>query len=279
MLRNRLINAEAPGLDAGRPRLGEVYGAATRTTPQIAHRLGRCCGRRFGHRCVARACDSEGAGLCFRSHRRPQPRGRRAGRRGGGVHTIIGNSRRDLPEPMPIAGVLLVPTGGDHDAATQNCGVHDAPAGTWTAVHSFEHGAVWITYAPGIPADDMWPNLRAWRPATITCSSAPFQTSRLLLPSGEASRPTRVANLPSATRVWVERCYRRACGKPMTAWAVKGEAPYPKTRTLARDARDSVEPIDGLPLMLIDVRRVPGFGMVYDVPCCPHSDEPQRDFF
>ena len=56
---------------------------------------------------------------------------------------------------MPIAGVLLAPTGGDHDVATQNCGVHDAPVGTWTAVHSFEHGAVWITYAPGIPADDV----------------------------------------------------------------------------------------------------------------------------
>jgi len=47
----------------------------------------------------------------------------------------------------------------------------------------------------------------------------------------------------------------------MTAWAVKGEAIYPKTRTLARDARDSVEPIDGIPLMVIDVRRVPGSKM------------------
>lgn len=96
---------------------------------------------------------------------------------------------------------------------------------------------------------------------------------------GDTSRTTRVAVEGSPTRVWVEKCYREACGKPMTAWAVKGEATYPKTRTLARNARDSVEPIDGHPLMLIDVRRVPGFGMVYDVPCCPHCNEPQRDFF
>jgi len=60
-----------------------------------------------------------------------------------------------LPEPTPIAGVLLPPTGGDHDAVTQNCGVYDAPVDTWPAVHALEHGAVWITYVPGTSADEV----------------------------------------------------------------------------------------------------------------------------
>lgn len=43
-------------------------------------------------------------------------------------------------------------TGGDHFWAWQNCGFYDAPLIEETAVHSLEHGAVWVTYPPG--ADD-----------------------------------------------------------------------------------------------------------------------------
>lgn len=38
------------------------------------------------------------------------------------------------------------PVGGDHYAVWQNCGVYDEPVRTELAVHSQEHGAVWITY-------------------------------------------------------------------------------------------------------------------------------------
>ncbi len=65
------------------------------------------------------------------------------------------NHVKNLPEPTPTAGVLMPPVGGDHDAVPQNCGVYDAPVGTWHAVHSLEHGAVWITYAPGIAAGEV----------------------------------------------------------------------------------------------------------------------------
>lgn len=45
------------------------------------------------------------------------------------------------------------PAGGDHDAAWQNCGSYREPVREENAVHSLEHGAVWITYQPGLATD------------------------------------------------------------------------------------------------------------------------------
>jgi hypothetical protein len=45
--------------------------------------------------------------------------------------------------------------GGDHSSVWLNCGAYDAPVPTENAVHSMEHGAAWITYSPGIPAEEI----------------------------------------------------------------------------------------------------------------------------
>ncbi len=47
------------------------------------------------------------------------------------------------------------PVGGDHNAVWQNCGVYTEPVGNVNAVHSMEHGAVWITHDPDLPADQV----------------------------------------------------------------------------------------------------------------------------
>ncbi|KAE8765583.1 DUF3105 domain-containing protein [Georgenia thermotolerans] len=47
------------------------------------------------------------------------------------------------------------PVGGDHNAVWQNCGIYDTPVTNEHAVHSLEHGAVWITYNPDLPADQV----------------------------------------------------------------------------------------------------------------------------
>ena len=43
------------------------------------------------------------------------------------------------------------PVGGVHSSVWQNCGIYDQPIQNEHAVHSLEHGAVWITYQPDLP--------------------------------------------------------------------------------------------------------------------------------
>lgn len=47
------------------------------------------------------------------------------------------------------------PAGGDHNAIWQNCGFYRDPIIPELAVHSMEHGAVWITHAPDLPEDQV----------------------------------------------------------------------------------------------------------------------------
>lgn len=48
---------------------------------------------------------------------------------------------------------LKPPVGGTHNGSWQNCqgNVYDAPIADEHAVHSLEHGAIWITYQPDLP--------------------------------------------------------------------------------------------------------------------------------
>ncbi|MER7460889.1 DUF3105 domain-containing protein [Micromonospora sp. NPDC126480] len=52
---------------------------------------------------------------------------------------------------------VLPPVAGPHNDAWQNCmgDVYDAPIASEHAVHSLEHGAVWVTYRPDLPADQV----------------------------------------------------------------------------------------------------------------------------
>ncbi|MCT1618967.1 DUF3105 domain-containing protein [Janibacter hoylei] len=47
------------------------------------------------------------------------------------------------------------PVGGEHNAIWLNCGTYDVPLPNEHAVHSLEHGAVWITYDPELPEADV----------------------------------------------------------------------------------------------------------------------------
>jgi len=57
----------------------------------------------------------------------------------------------------PQQYVTSPPVGGAHNSAWQNCmgDVYDQPIANEHAVHSLEHGAVWITYKQGLPADQV----------------------------------------------------------------------------------------------------------------------------
>lgn len=66
------------------------------------------------------------------------------------VQTFTGLSRNhvsgtvDYPQTPPV--------GGDHAPIWQTCGYYPSPVPNEQAVHSMEHGAVWITYAPSLPS-------------------------------------------------------------------------------------------------------------------------------
>ncbi len=62
---------------------------------------------------------------------------------------------RDHNDDLRIPFGELPPNGGVHNSVWQNCRSYDDPVRPEHAVHSLEHGAVWITYQPGLAADQV----------------------------------------------------------------------------------------------------------------------------
>jgi Protein of unknown function (DUF3105) len=55
----------------------------------------------------------------------------------------------------PVTYAVVPPVGGPHNATWMNAGVYTKPVPTERAVHNLEHGAVWITYDPNLPKDQI----------------------------------------------------------------------------------------------------------------------------
>lgn len=70
-----------------------------------------------------------------------------------------------------VAYAQTPPTGGDHNAVWLNCGVYTEPVPNVNAVHSLEHGAVWVTYDPARVSDADVATLRSQLPSTYTILS------------------------------------------------------------------------------------------------------------
>lgn len=47
------------------------------------------------------------------------------------------------------------PAYGEHNAAWWNCGTYEEPVPDHHAVHSLEHGAIWLTYQPELPEGEL----------------------------------------------------------------------------------------------------------------------------
>ena len=65
------------------------------------------------------------------------------------------------------------PAGGQHNQVWLNCGVYTEPVPNENAVHSMEHGAIWVTYDPSL-SDDELSTLRAKLPSSYVILS-PFE--------------------------------------------------------------------------------------------------------
>lgn len=73
-----------------------------------------------------------------------------------GVQTFnyTGGQHTRTPEE-PVEYTETPPVGGTHDSTWQNCGYYSQAIYNWHGVHSLEHGAVWITYRPDLPQDQV----------------------------------------------------------------------------------------------------------------------------
>jgi hypothetical protein len=64
-----------------------------------------------------------------------------------GLNRTHVDHRVDYPQTPPV--------GGDHAGVWQTCGFYGKPIVTEAGVHSLEHGAVWITFRPDLPAQQV----------------------------------------------------------------------------------------------------------------------------
>jgi hypothetical protein len=72
----------------------------------------------------------------------------------GGVQTYdVGSAGQHTEGTVDYA--QNPPVGGEHNPAWLNCGFYEEPVRNELAVHSLEHGAVWITYSPDVPKDEI----------------------------------------------------------------------------------------------------------------------------
>jgi hypothetical protein len=94
-----------------------------------------------------------------------------------GVQTFKDLTRNHVASPGPYKPDP--PVGGDHDKIYLNCATYRLPVNEARAVHSLEHGAVWITYSSSLPADQL---------AKLT-EQAQHQKSEILSPRDNLPTP------------------------------------------------------------------------------------------
>jgi hypothetical protein len=92
---------------------------------------------------------------------------------GGSGDVIDGvQTYRNLPghTESPVTYPQTPPAGGEHHPTWLNCGIYDEAVPNVYAVHSLEHGAVWVTYDRKLSADAL-ATLRAHLPSTYVVLS------------------------------------------------------------------------------------------------------------
>ena len=70
-----------------------------------------------------------------------------------GIEVYPATTNRSVERPITYD--RKPPTNGDHAPIWQNCGFYGKPIKDRYAVHSLDHGVVWITYLPDLPASQV----------------------------------------------------------------------------------------------------------------------------
>ncbi len=116
------------------------------------------------------------------------------------------------------------PDGGNHNPVWQTCAVYTAAIVPEHAVHSLEHGAVWITYNPSLPAAQV----------TTLAALVDGNDHRMLSPyPGQAS--------PVALQAWGRRLDVKTATDPEVKKFVDGYTSGPQTREVGGSCTGGVD--------------------------------------
>lgn len=125
------------------------------------------------------------------------------------------------------------PVGGRHNPVWLNCGVYEEPVQNENAVHALEHGAVWITYDPELPEDDI-----------ETLRDAIPPTYAILSPYPDL--PT-----PVVASAWGKQLQLDGADDPRLEQFIReysGSADVPEPGALCTGGTDSPTPLSGEPV-------------------------------
>jgi len=120
-----------------------------------------------------------------------------------GVRTFPGLSHEHVdhavtyPQHPPAGGQHWQPKSGDV-LGWQRCAVYTEPVVDEFAVHSLEHGAVWLTYRPGLSAAGLTAlaTLASIRPAYVIVSPYPGQAAPVMATAWGLQLPVDTADDP-----------------------------------------------------------------------------------
>ena len=105
------------------------------------------------------------------------------------------------------------PVGGDHAPVWQNCGFYDESVVAEQGVHSLEHGAVWITYRPDLPASDQ-DELRALADRQTFVLVTPFEDLPAPIVASAWGRQLRLDAAGDPALAEFVRAFRQADSAP-----------------------------------------------------------------
>lgn len=95
-----------------------------------------------------------------------------------GVETYPATTNRNINGPIDYE--REPPTNGDHAPIWQNCGFYATPVKTENAVHTLDHGAVWITYHSDLPQGQIDALKEYGKERYILVSPYPGQTAPVI---------------------------------------------------------------------------------------------------
>jgi hypothetical protein len=118
------------------------------------------------------------------------------------------------------------PAGGPHNAVWLNCGVYTEPQTNENAVHSMEHGAIWVTYDPARVGDDELATLKSYFPQTYTLLS-PYEglDSPIVLSAWNAQLKLDAADDPRIPEFFTEYWRSQNAPEPLAACSGGVDAP------------------------------------------------------